>query len=99
MNILNIFVAVLLFVFVILVLVFVKSPQSQVVLDVEKQVCFKNDCFNVEVADTQELRGKGLMLRDHLDENGFHKPFLSNIFISLKRVVGRRSIREELVCS
>lgn len=31
------------------------------------QVCFKNKCFNVEIADSLEEREKGLMNREYLD--------------------------------
>ena len=33
---------------------------------IENRVCFKDKCFNVEIADTNEERSKGLMFRDHL---------------------------------
>lgn len=33
------------------------------------QVCFKNNCFEVEIANTPEKREKGLMFREALKEN------------------------------
>ena len=32
-------------------------------------VCFKDNCFRVEVASTPQERAMGLMYRDHLDED------------------------------
>lgn len=32
-------------------------------------VCFKETCFEVEIADNQALMQKGLMYRDYLDKN------------------------------
>ncbi len=34
-----------------------------------KEVCFKETCFQVEIADTPELRQQGLMFREQLDKN------------------------------
>lgn len=33
------------------------------------QVCFKENCFYVEIASTESQRARGLMYREHLDEN------------------------------
>ncbi len=33
------------------------------------RACFKDDCFRVEVASTPQERARGLMYRDHLDED------------------------------
>lgn len=35
----------------------------------EIQLCFENDCFEVELALTPEERSRGLMFREHLEEN------------------------------
>jgi len=33
------------------------------------EVCFKNNCFQVEIVKTELERGKGLMYRENLDKN------------------------------
>lgn len=35
----------------------------------KKQVCFKDNCFNVELAKTAEERSRGLMFRESLDSD------------------------------
>lgn len=35
----------------------------------EQSVCFKSNCFQVELAVTQEQQARGLMHREHLDED------------------------------
>jgi len=35
--------------------------------DISK-VCFNEECFNVEIADTPKTRARGLMNREHLDQ-------------------------------
>jgi uncharacterized membrane protein (UPF0127 family) len=34
-----------------------------------QSVCIKAKCFGIEIADTPDERSRGLMLRDHLDED------------------------------
>jgi uncharacterized membrane protein (UPF0127 family) len=56
-------------------------------------VCFDNDCFNVEVADTPELWSKGLMFRENLEKDqgmlfvfpkeSVHSFWMKNTLISL----------------
>lgn len=56
-------------------------------------VCYKNNCFAVELASTQEERGRGLMGRGSLDEDrgmlfifeneGQHPFWMKNTLISL----------------
>lgn len=54
------FVAVLLFLGAVF---FIYAPKS-------KKVCYKEKCFQVEVADTESKREQGLMFRKKLDEGG-----------------------------
>ena len=35
----------------------------------QTQVCFKNYCFDIEIAETSAERSRGLMYKEHLDEN------------------------------
>ncbi len=36
---------------------------------IQNQVCFKDRCFHVELAETLEKKTRGLMYRDHLNAN------------------------------
>jgi len=64
--------------------------------DIKENVCFKENCFNVEIADSQTKRLLGLMYRKNLDKNSgmlfiFEKeniyPFwMKNTFIPLDMI-------------
>jgi len=43
--------------------------ESIIEIEKEKSVCFAENCFFVEIADTPEKQTKGLMYRESLDEN------------------------------
>jgi len=57
------------------------------------QVCFEEDCFFVELAETDKEKARGLMLREHLDEDkgmlfiydeeGRHNFWMKNTLIPL----------------
>ena len=59
----------------------------------QNKVCFKNDCFSVEVADTESKRTQGLMFRKKLeqdrgmlfifDEEGIYSFWMKNTLIPL----------------
>ncbi len=36
---------------------------------IENKVCFKDECFEVEIMDSEEERVKGLMFRDNLEDD------------------------------
>ncbi|MEK6936478.1 MAG: DUF192 domain-containing protein [Nanoarchaeota archaeon] len=52
------------FLFVFFVLIFISGCSSEI-----KEICFENNCFLVETADTMAERENGLMNRDFLNEN------------------------------
>ena len=47
----------------IILISFISSNKEQ------SQVCFENNCFNVEVAETDSEKAQGLMFRESLDKN------------------------------
>ncbi len=72
---------------IILFLVFINGCSS------ERNLCFNENCFLVEVADTESERKIGLMYREYLDENqgmlfifeneGFHGFWMKDTLIPL----------------
>ena len=80
-------ITVLIIVAVIIAVIFLIMSFSK------SQVCFRSHCFNVEIADTPELREKGLMYVKSLSENdgmlfifpesGKHSFWMKNTLIPL----------------
>lgn len=48
---------------IVILLSFVNSSKNL------REVCFKSNCFQVEIANNEQERSKGLMYREKLDEN------------------------------
>ena len=59
-NYTKLFLLLILIIFIIFIFNFNKN--------IEK-VCFNENCFNVEIAETKEERAKGLMFRENLEKN------------------------------
>jgi uncharacterized membrane protein (UPF0127 family) len=57
-------ISIFLFIFLIIILLSTELFKGK-----QNQVCFKNYCFDVELALTPEEMSRGLMFRDHLDAN------------------------------
>ena len=57
------FVLGILFVLIVILLIVLIKPLQK------KEVCVKEKCFEVEIADTQKLMSKGLSERDFLDDD------------------------------
>jgi len=53
---------------VILGVLFYSNSDKKIIEESEK-VCFENNCFKVEIADTQEEREKGLMFKKSMLDN------------------------------
>ncbi len=53
---------------VILLLAFFAVFAADYFLPKQGNVCFKSECFAVEIASNQEQRERGLMFREHLDQ-------------------------------
>ena len=58
----KIIASILIIIFLIIILIYNPSDSGD-------KVCFNENCFEVEIADTPELRDKGLMNRDSLDKD------------------------------
>ena len=93
----EIFVVDFLLVFIVIAgMLFLQGLSDKNCGDYEKtsgQVCFKNNCFVVELAVTPGERERGLMFREHLDtdkgmlfifkEEGIYSFWMKNTYISL----------------
>jgi len=56
----------IIFLVIILVIVIIAFRGGQEIEDGITEVCFKENCFQVEIADTDEKRERGLMFREEL---------------------------------
>jgi len=57
-------------VFIILIFVLFSLVLLKIAYDkLGNKVCFENECFYVEIADTEEERSQGLMFRENLEKN------------------------------
>ena len=54
----------IIFLVIILVIVIIAFRGGQEIEDGITEVCFKENCFQVEIADTDEKRERGLMFRE-----------------------------------
>ena len=83
----NKFIIVLLVIIILLIIILIYSNSNK------NKICFDKNCFNVEIASTQEELSKGLMFRKSLDEDSgmlfifpeenFHSFWMKNTLISL----------------
>jgi len=70
-----------------------RGVDSTIEIEREERVCFEEDCFYVELAQTPEQRNRGLMFRNKLEENrgmlfvfdheGVYSFWMKNTFIPL----------------
>jgi len=78
---------------IILIVIFLALIVLAAFYPKQKQVCFKEKCFSIEIAKTQEERSSGLMFREKLDfdsgmlfvfpDNGIHGFWMKNTLIPL----------------
>jgi len=64
----GLFITLLIIILIILIIFLFKQQTAVQTAKIEK-VCFKQACFNVKIAETQEEREKGLMGIEYLDKN------------------------------
>lgn len=62
-------IAILVIVVIVALALIVSYNQVSNQLSNESQVCFRDNCFYVELALTSEEQSRGLMFRDHLDQD------------------------------